>query len=142
MSDRYPEKVLATTERFYSYHPEEYQALIRVLQEACAFCDEPGQRTEMLNILSKPAYLNCSPRTLNHAFSGAFPMGYGAVSTTPFVRFTGEGVNRPDAKSINLIGQDIERYLPKDSVKALSKNLLSRVYRASIYDQAIRAVVS
>lgn len=138
----YPEKVLATTERFYAYHPDEYQAMIRVLQLACAFCDEPSQRNELLKILSKPGYLNCSPRTLNYALSNSFPMGYGEASTIPFIRFTGDDVNRPNTELSKMISEDISRYLPHDLAKAIPKNLLSRVFRASIYDEAIRSVVS
>jgi len=142
ISSGYPEKVLATTERFYAYRPDEYHRMIEVLHEACAFCDAPEQRKEMLNILSKSQYLNCTPKTLAHALSGAFPLGYDRLADGPFIRFRGEGVNRPDLKRAEQVFTDLCSYMPHDSLKAASKSMLSRIYREEIYDQAMSQVTS
>ena len=133
----YPEKVLATTERFYTYRPNEYLQMIRVLHQACALCADPSQTQVILDILSKPEYLNCRPETLTHAFSQNFPMGYGAVSDNSFIDFNGSHVNRPDAARATLVYKDLRRYLPHPNLKAATKNMISRVYRESIYEQAM-----
>jgi ABC-type nitrate/sulfonate/bicarbonate transport system substrate-binding protein len=140
ISQGYPEKVLATTERFNAYHPEEYIRMIRVLSAACEFCDAPDQRAAMLKILSKPEYLNCSPKTLAHAFAGHFPMGYGRESSGSFVGFKGPDVNCPDAARASLVLDDLCRYVPSVGLKASAKNLVSRVWRESIYQQAMEPV--
>ena len=138
----YPEKVLATTERFYNYRPDEYLRLIEVLHAACALCDATDQRTEMLNILSKPEYLNCTPKTLGHAFASSFPMGGGRTAEGPFLRFRGDDVNRPDRARAKDILNDLTRFVPHENLEHIPRTLISRVYREDIYDQAMCSVVS
>ncbi|MGJ8638155.1 MAG: CmpA/NrtA family ABC transporter substrate-binding protein [Opitutaceae bacterium] len=133
----YPEKVLATTERFYSYHPSEYIEMIRVLQDACERCADPEQIPEILNILSSPSYLNCRSETLKHAFSQSFPMGYGKCSEGSFIQFNSNQVNRPDAKRASLVYEDLCRYMPHADLKAATPKMISRVFRESVYEQAM-----
>ncbi|TVP79487.1 MAG: nitrate ABC transporter ATP-binding protein [Puniceicoccaceae bacterium] len=132
----YPEKVLATTERFNTYRGEEYQRMIEVLRDACAYCDQADRRKEMLNILSKPGYLNCSPKTLSNALSGNFPMGYGNFSAGQFIRFSGDEVNRPDPQRAKSVYEDLIRYLPGRKLEPIPAKTISRIFRASIYQQA------
>ncbi|MGJ8651082.1 MAG: CmpA/NrtA family ABC transporter substrate-binding protein [Opitutaceae bacterium] len=142
ISEGYPEKVLATTERFYSYRPDEYIQMIQVLHKACELCDSADQREEILNILSKPEYLNCRPETLAHALCGSFPMGYDRVSTGSFIRFSGGEMNRPDVTRASLVYEDLCRYVPHASTKPFTEAMISRVYRESIYEQAMCTAVN
>jgi ABC-type nitrate/sulfonate/bicarbonate transport system substrate-binding protein len=138
----YPEKVLATTERFYDERPEDYLRLVRVLNHACELCDAEEQRTAILNILSKPNYLNCTPQVLAHAFSSSFPMGGGRTADGPFLRFRGEAVNRPDRDRAKQVLDDLSRYVSHAKLKNISRTLSSRVYREDIYDQAMSPILS
>lgn len=138
----YPEKVLATTERFYTYRPDDYIRMIEVLRHACELCDAPEQRDEILKILSKPQYLNCSPALLSHAFSSTFPMGSGRIAEGPFLRFHGDDVNRPDRSRAKQIVNDLSRYVLHDKLNEIPRNLISRVYREDIYDQAMCPLVT
>ena len=142
ISDAYPEKVLATTERFYAYRPDEYIRMIEVLQRACEFCGAQENQSELLKILSKSQYLNCTPKTLAHALSGRFPMGFGNVFDRPFMRFSGEVTNRPDVTRAEYILNDICRYLPSAKAVSSSRAFLKSVYREDLYDQAICPVAS
>ena len=142
ISEGYPEKVLATTERFYSYRPDEYIQMIQVLKKACELCDSIDQREEILNILSKSEYLNCRPETLAHALSGHFPMGYECVSNGSFIRFSGDDVNKPDVARASLVYEDLCRYVPSAGEKPFSKSMISRIYRESIYEQAMSTAVN
>lgn len=142
IASAYPEKVLATTERFYAYRGDEYLTMIQVLHEACAFCDNSEQRQVLLDILSKQEYLNCSPKTLSHAFSGEFPKGYGETANGSFLRFRGESLNCPDRQRATLVYEDLMRYLPKASLEAITPKMISRVYRESIYEQAMSLSVN
>jgi len=138
----YPEKVLATTDRFYTYRPDEYMRMIEVLSSACAFCGNEANHPELLNILSKSNYLNCTPKTLAHALSGEFPMGYGRSATGPFIRFCCTEVNRPDLKRAKQVFQDLCRYLDHDNLLSASESMLSSVYRAEIFEGALNASAS
>lgn len=139
----YPEKVLATTERFHSYRPDAHLRVIQVLIEACALCDDEAFRAEMLKILSHPAYLNCQPKTLVHALNGRFPMdASGKVSETRFLRFSGEAVNCPSKAHAAAVCEDLERFLPAGIPKDAPQGMLSGVFRPNIYAQATCAAVS
>lgn len=132
----YPEKVLVTTERFFSYRPDDYIALIRVLLSACEYCESPDRRSALFKILSRPEYLNCSRDTLSHALSGKFPMGHGQFSEGAFVRFYGEGVNCPNVERAKLVCQDLQRYMPNAQIGPITNKMISSIYRASIFEQA------
>ncbi len=137
----YPEKVLATTERFYEERPEEYLRMIEVLTHACQLCDAEDQRAVILNILSKSNYLNCTPQILAHAFSSSFPMGAGRVAEGPFLRFRGDAVNRPDRERAKHVLNDLTRYVSHQKLTNISRTLSSRVYREDIYDQATSQIL-
>lgn len=136
----YPEKVLATSERFYNYRGEEYLKMIQVLHQACEFCDNVDQRAEILKILSRPEYLNCSPKTLGHAFAGEFHAGHPSSESNTFIRFSGSGLNCPDAKRAALVYEDLVRFVPHEAHEAQTKKMISKVYRESIYKQALDSV--
>jgi ABC-type nitrate/sulfonate/bicarbonate transport system substrate-binding protein len=141
-ADRYPEKVLASTERFYSYRPEDYLRIIEVLQRACEICNAPEQRDAILRILSKPQYLNCSPPLLAHAFASSFPLGGGRSAEGPYLRFTGKDLNRPDRTRAQQVVRDLSRYMTHHKLNHLPENLVPEVYREDIYDQAMCTVAS
>jgi ABC-type nitrate/sulfonate/bicarbonate transport system substrate-binding protein len=143
VANGYAEKVLATTERFYAYKGSEYIKMIEVISEACAYCEDADQRKELLNILSKPEYLNCSPKTLSHGLCGSFPKGVGDDYSGQFIRFTGSEVNCPDAKRASLVLEDLLRFMPNavPTSEVASKEMISRVYRESIYNQAMHSSV-
>lgn len=143
IAEGYPEKVLVTTERFHNYHPETHLRIIEVLLKACALCDDPAFRTEMLKVLSKPEYLNCPPKTLSHALDGKFPMNAsGGVSEVRFIRFSGDAVNCPNKKYAATVYEDLQRFLPQGTFKHVDEDILTQVYRENIYEQATSQVVS
>ena len=139
IADEYPEKVLATTERFYSYRPDEYMRMIEVLCKACNFCGDTANHPELLKILSKSSYLNCTPKTLAHALSGEFAMGYGRTAEGPFIHFCCTEVNRPDANRASEVFEDLCRYVDHGNLLSASKDMLSDTYRAGIFEGAINA---
>ena len=137
----YPEKVLATTERFYAYRPDEYLKMIEVLVEACQHCDAAEYRKALLKTLSKPQYLNCQPKTLEHAFSGSFDMGFGSVNSGHFIRFSGEGMNRPDKKRGLQVLKDLARFVPAAEINTQAESkLINSAYREDIFDEATTPV--
>ena len=142
ISSGYPEKVLATTERFYSYRGEEYIKMIQVLQQACEYCDSSDQRKEVLNILSRSEYLNCSPTTLSHAFSGEFPKGYGQTTSGTFIRFSGDQLNCPDLERASQVYDDLVRFVPNGKSDEMTRKVISGIYRESIYKKSMRSLVS
>ena len=142
IASNYPGKVLATSERFYNYRPDEYVRMIEVLQKACAYCETEQQHDEILDILSQPKYLNCTPQIAKHAFSSHFPLGFDRVAEGPFLSFYGAGANRPDRIRAKMILDDLIRYLPAEKPLSIPRTLISQAYREDIYDQAMSSVAS
>lgn len=138
----FPEKVLATTERFLAYRPDDYTRMIEVLRRACLFCEDPEQRKEMLQILSRSEYLNCPPGILAHALSGSFPMGYGRRAEGAFVRFSGEDVNRPDRERAKRVLKDLRRYVDHEKLKLAPRGMIGRVFRESLFERATGLIPS
>ncbi len=71
-----PDKVLGTTAHWASQHPDSLQLLIMALLRACAWLDEPGNRSRMLDILGQPQYLGSElitpdPGIGRHQFFGS-----------------------------------------------------------------------
>ncbi|ADE53364.1 CmpA/NrtA family ABC transporter substrate-binding protein [Coraliomargarita akajimensis] len=142
VANGYPEKVLATTERFYAYRPDEYTRMIEVLQAACAFCGDKENQTELLRILSKSEYLNCPPKTLANALSGQFPMGFGRVAEGPFIRFCCEKLNQPDAERAGHVFDDLCRYLGSERTSGASRDILTKAYRSDIFESVLASAGS
>ena len=135
----YPEKVLMTTERFQVYRPDEYSRMIAVLRSACAFCEDPEHRDEMFKILSRPEYLNCTPVTMQQAFSGAFSLGFDRVAEGSFIGFEGGELNAPDTARAQQVWDDLCRYAQHACTMAESEAMIQQAYRSDIYKQAISA---
>jgi len=76
ISHNAPDKVLGTTADWANQNPASLQLLIMALLKACAWIDEPANRTSMLEILSQPQYLGSDlitpdPDIGRHQFFGS-----------------------------------------------------------------------
>jgi len=80
-----PEKVLGVTEDWARQHPATHAALIRSLVAACAWMDEPRNRDQVAEILSRPEYLGLDVDLVRMPLTGR-------VRLTP----DGEPVDIPD----------------------------------------------
>ena len=137
IASAYPEKVLATTEHFYAYRPEAYSVAVGVLQRACDYCQDSANRKALLGILSKPEYLNCAPKTMEHALSGKFPLGQNQFYEGSFIRFSGDGVNTPDPERAGWVLDDLQRYTSADIPKASRNRLISSIFKQSIFEDSL-----
>ena len=62
LDDGHIEKVLGVNQIWAQQYPFTHLALIRSLLEACAWCQQSANREELVDILSKPDYLNMNPK--------------------------------------------------------------------------------
>jgi NitT/TauT family transport system ATP-binding protein len=65
-----PEKVLGVQERWAGEHPDALEALLRALYKAAVWCGAPANRTELAEILAKPAYVGKPVAWMMPALSG------------------------------------------------------------------------
>tara|TARA_R110002096_G_scaffold104771_6_gene230706 strand:+ start:2912 stop:3850 length:939 start_codon:yes stop_codon:yes gene_type:complete len=65
----HPEKALIVRTEFAEKRAEQHLALIRVLDKACAFCDDPVNRGTICELLSSPKYLGIPRSSLEYCLS-------------------------------------------------------------------------
>lgn len=71
----HPEKVLLTTEDFIERHVDEFAAITSTLKEACAFCDAPENREEVVRILAESGYFTGNEEILRRSLVGPLDLG-------------------------------------------------------------------
>jgi ABC-type nitrate/sulfonate/bicarbonate transport system substrate-binding protein len=132
------EKVLMASARFAAARREEHVALVSALIEACAWCDEPQNRPELLPLLARPEYLNVPEAVLAPALTGPFDCGGGRPAPgTEFVRFAREETNVPSpARGAALIRRMAAAGLIPTAA-ADDANLARRLFREDIYRHAL-----
>lgn len=132
------EKVLLSSARFATARRDEHIALVSALVEACAWCDEPQNRVELLPLLARPEYLNVPESVLAPAFVGPFDCGGGRPApATEFIRFAREETNVPSpARGASLIRRmAASGLIPADAAE--DANLPRRLFREDIYRHAL-----
>ena len=71
----HPEKVLVVRQGFAAGRAEEHERLVAALLQACAFCDKPGSRRLLSEILAQPQYVNAPADCLRAGLVGPFTSG-------------------------------------------------------------------
>lgn len=95
----HPEKVLLTTEHFVERHPDEVRALTLALKEACAFCDAPENRPEVVRILAESRYFTSTNEILGRSLVGPLDLGTEKASeVTSFHIFHRREANEPTSE--------------------------------------------
>jgi nitrate/nitrite transport system ATP-binding protein len=132
-----PEKVLGVTEEWQRRHPNTMMALVKALLEACEYCDEPRHRSEMVNILSKPNYLDLPVKHIVPSLIGPYQR-HGedpGVRMPRFHQFHLENTNCPG----RVEGLWILTQLARWNISPFPKNwveILDRVRRVDLFLEA------
>ncbi len=79
LAPNHPEKVLLTSERFIEEHRDQAGAIVAALREACAFCDEAGNRPEVVRILVGSGHFPDCAHTLHQSLIGPLQLGTGGT---------------------------------------------------------------
>jgi ABC-type nitrate/sulfonate/bicarbonate transport system substrate-binding protein len=77
------EKVLLVTRRFAETRGDDHGRLVRALNEAAMWCDEPQHREPLAEMLSGPAYLNLPAEVIAPTLLGRFDCGHGRIESVP-----------------------------------------------------------
>jgi nitrate/nitrite transport system ATP-binding protein len=132
-----PEKVLGVTEEWQRQHPNTMMALVKALLEACEYCDEPRHRSEMVNILSKPSYLDLPVQHILPSLIGPYQrhLEDPGVKMPRFHQFHLENTNCPG----RVEGLWILTQLARWNISPFPKNwveILDRVRRVDLFLEA------
>ncbi|MCE1236409.1 MAG: ABC transporter substrate-binding protein [Hyphomicrobiales bacterium] len=92
-----PEKVLGVRETFAERRPEALAALLRALDRAGAWIEDPANRAALAELLARPEIVGAPAEVLTRALSGDVRLAPGApaIHVADFLRFHGTGPNGP-----------------------------------------------
>jgi ABC-type nitrate/sulfonate/bicarbonate transport system substrate-binding protein len=132
------EKVLMVTERFAEHRASEHRALIAAVAEACAWCDDPAHRDELVQLLAGPHCINQAARVIAVALSGEFDCGHDRIESVPnFITFHRDNANAPTLEKALIVQRELVRSgLLAASVAASLPTEL--IFREDIFRQAVR----
>lgn len=131
-----PEKVFGVNSVWAEQNQAVYLSIIRALEKACLWVDEPSNQTELLSILSHPDYLNCTLEQLVYGFSAIKPKGQFDWPMKAYQRFSGSDINKPLPSYALWIMAQMHRWQQLGEIQSLSK-VAEQVYRQDLYNKAL-----
>lgn len=133
----HPEKVLIARREFADYKAEVHTHLISALLEACQFCQDPENRSDIVEMLSQKAYLNCSAELIVPSISGQYQLSKDRVSNfSDFNVFSSEDSNEPTRERALWILDGMEEAGQLEGYRLASTKLAARVFKPEIYQAA------
>jgi ABC-type nitrate/sulfonate/bicarbonate transport system substrate-binding protein len=140
LSKDHPEKILLVREDFAEKKPEQHLALMAALLEACRWCDQPENLSEVISLLCRPEYLNLPSKVLQPSLSGRYDYGNGRKGTVEdFMVFSRNNANELTPTKVKWIaGHLVDNGFSKISVP--SAEVCQRVFRPDLYQEAQKLV--
>lgn len=98
-----PEKVLGVRETFAERRPDDLAALLRALDAAAAWAEDPANHADLAALLARPEVIGVDAEVIGRSLSGRLVAARGepALDVPGFLRFHGPGpagpINRPRA---------------------------------------------
>ncbi|HEX2861100.1 MAG TPA: CmpA/NrtA family ABC transporter substrate-binding protein [Lacunisphaera sp.] len=130
------EKVLLVRHAFAERHRAEHLRLIAALTQAAAWCDAPGNRPPLAQILSAPAYLDLPVEAIAPTLLGRFATGPGTIESVPdFHVFSRGGASVPSVNRAATLHNELVAagLIPR---ALLSPSLPHRLFREDLHREA------
>ncbi len=136
-----PEKVFGVNQEWAEQHPNTHRAVLMALLEASRWLDAHENRPEVVDLISRPAYVNAPKDLIGMSMTGTFRYGPGEdLVVMPdfnvFFRFAANFPWRSHAEWF--IGQMVRWGQVEDPVDVVAK--AARVYRPDLYREAAEAL--
>jgi len=122
---RFPDKVFAVTEAWADEYPQALQGLLRALLAASAWVDDPGNRSELVALLSRPQYVGAPAEVID-------------ASLVDMI-FHADGANAPQPPHAEWMLGQMQRWAHLGRELDVA-GIARRVYRTDLYAQAAAAV--
>ena len=137
---RSPEKVLGVPETWAADNEVTLLSLIRVLNRAAAWADDPANRAELAALLSRPEYVGVDAALILRALSGRLRSGHGEAvrAVEDFFVFHRDSANFPWRSHALWFYSQMVRWgqiTPSPEAEAVAKD----VYRPDLYRRALAA---
>jgi ABC-type nitrate/sulfonate/bicarbonate transport system substrate-binding protein len=143
MSPNHPEKVLMVRRTFAEQYPDEHLRLVAALLEACIYCDDPTHREQMIEILSRPEYVNVSPECLRQSLIGPFNCGHDRVkAASEFHIFHRHAANEPSTEKAAWVMRHMVNFGALRNQTIQPVNLATSVFREDLFENASRLITA
>ncbi|TVS05066.1 MAG: nitrate ABC transporter substrate-binding protein [Cyanobium sp. PLM2.Bin73] len=137
----HPEKAFAMRADWVDTNPKATKAMLKAVQEAQIWCEDPANLDELVNITSRNQYFRCAPEDIKPRLAGIVDYGDGrVVENSPYtMRFWSENTSYPFKSHDKwFVTEDIRwGYLPADTdIDAL----VNKVNRSDLWKEAAVAI--
>ena len=132
------EKVLALRTDWMEAHPEPTDALLRALDRAAAWCDDPANREALAALLARPEHLDVPPDLILPALAGRLPLarGAGPAAVPDLLMFHREAANFPWRSQGLWIYAQLVRWRMAEASEANGR-AAGAVFRSDVYRRAL-----
>jgi ABC-type nitrate/sulfonate/bicarbonate transport system substrate-binding protein len=135
----HPEKVLMVRREFAAKRGSEHIPLLAALLEACAYCAAPEHREHVIATIARFEIVGVPAAIMKRGMSGEIEFTRGVIRTIPdFCVFHGHDANEPSGDKAAWTLELVRASGLCAEPSALNFNLGRRVFRADIFDQAVR----
>ncbi len=136
----HPEKVCAFLAEFADKNPKTVKAVLKALHEASVWLDDMSNRPEQADIVSKPTYINCDPKTILGRLQGHYDYGDGRTKEDDsYMIFSQRNCNYPQPKYAKWF---LSQYRRWGLVKSAPdyEGIAKQVMRTDIYEDAMKEI--
>jgi ABC-type nitrate/sulfonate/bicarbonate transport system substrate-binding protein len=137
LAKRCPEKVLAVRASWLDERPDIASRLVRALQKAAVWCDDPENRVAVAERLGARERLHVRPELILRTLEGRLPSGVGGEvrACETYLMFARDGATRPDRRHARWLHAQMARWgqAPDD---AAGSDAAAAVYRPEVFDAA------
>jgi ABC-type nitrate/sulfonate/bicarbonate transport system substrate-binding protein len=138
LAPQHPEKVLMVRQAYAEREHDEHMALSAALLEACAFCDSPANRDEVIHLLARREYVGAPVEALRMSMGDTYDFGYGRVEDCPgFNLFSRNDANAPTPEKAAWV---IDGLVRSGLVESLPADLVDRCFRMDLHRETIAQV--
>ncbi|MGD9544288.1 MAG: CmpA/NrtA family ABC transporter substrate-binding protein [Methylocystis sp.] len=134
---RAPEKVLALRESFAGDDPNLVAALVRALEKGAAFVDDPPNRDEVSQILSRPEYVGVDAEFIRRVLTGHLRInGRDEREDVDYLLIGRDGAMRPEPRQAEWIYAQMLRWGQTRYARTMADQA-KRVLRADLFDAVL-----
>ena len=125
LAPSHPEKVLLVRRDFAEQRGEEHERLIAALIEACAFCDQPENRSQLCDLLALPQYVNVPVECLDAGLLDPGRLGSGPLASGSSI-FHRNRANDPTSEKAAWVTGKLYEFLRWTARPAAVNNVFQR----------------
>jgi nitrate/nitrite transport system substrate-binding protein len=136
----HPEKVCAFTEEFAEKNPKTVKAVLKALHEASVWLDDPANRPEQCEIVSRATYINCQKEIILGRLLGQLDYGDCRSVKDEFpMHFSRRNCNYPQPKYAKWFLSQFRRWGMVAGAPDY-EGVAKKVMRTDIYEEAMKEI--